>query len=396
MRVPMLSSCFSRWFAAAVASKVGDFLEDVIERTYQHILREGHVAIDGGASYGRHTVPMADLVGAHGRVIAFEPLPGTAEYLSRIVPRQVSVRNKAVSNFVGKADYFRVHGNEWISGLRIDHSKLDAERIMVPVTTLDKETARLRRRVRVIKLDLEGGEYHALQGARRLIERDSPFIILECGGPADRSRQEQAERYGYCSDDFFALFASHDYTLFDIFGRHFTPNLWASYDGRPWNLMAVKKDTYDEEYILGQHYTAVEMVYGNRQIASLDAGIAKLEQLYSTQQTVEQERQRAAELAQSLEQERQHMAELAQSLEQERQHTAELAQSLEQERQCTAELAQHFERERQQTAELAQHCERERQQTAEFAQACEEIRRSTSWRITSPLRWLGRQLRAKD
>jgi hypothetical protein len=50
--------------------------------------------------------------------------------------------------------------------------------------------------VRFVKMDLEGGEFHALQGATSIL-RDRPLVILENG------RESAANLYRYTSEHWF-------------------------------------------------------------------------------------------------------------------------------------------------------------------------------------------------
>jgi hypothetical protein len=70
--------------------------------------------------------------------------------------------------------------------------------IDVPVATLDSLLADRRQRVRFVKMDLEGGEFHALQGATSIL-CDRPMVIFENG------RERSANLYGYTSNDWFSL-----------------------------------------------------------------------------------------------------------------------------------------------------------------------------------------------
>lgn len=48
--------------------------EQAVRRVYSAILSQGDIVFDIGAHLGKHTLPMAELVGPTGRVLAFEPI----------------------------------------------------------------------------------------------------------------------------------------------------------------------------------------------------------------------------------------------------------------------------------------------------------------------------------
>jgi hypothetical protein len=96
-------------------------------------------------------------------------------------------------------------------------------------------------RIRFIKMDLEGGEYHALRGGVSMIRAKRPFIVFENG------REKSATLYGYKRADWFDLFASLGYCVFDLFGAPFRPEDWNT-AGIPWNFLAVSAGSDDEYF----------------------------------------------------------------------------------------------------------------------------------------------------
>lgn len=223
---------------------LGEFYETIIEFTYRKILQQGDVALDGGANRGRHTIPMAKAVKPPGRVIGFEPIPSLASDLSRTLAAEglssVEIVNKALGAASGSADFTHVEEVDYYSGLKRgenipEGAQSSIKTIKVEITTLDTALEqRNLNRARFIKLDLEGGEYDALVGARDIMDRMKPFIIFENG------RSSSARVYGYDKADWFELFYSRGYRLFDLFGRPFTPADWEN-AGVPWYFVAVKR-----------------------------------------------------------------------------------------------------------------------------------------------------------
>jgi FkbM family methyltransferase len=235
-------------FALAVRPPVGMFLEDIIRGIYTDILRPGDIAVDCGASWGTHTIPMSEAVGRNGRVIAIEAIPELAAHLMRWAHDRgnMDVVGKALGSSEGRARFHVVADDSGYSGLR-KRDDLPAEfskgvtTIEVPVTTLDQIFASYKP-VRFMKMDLEGGEYHALCGAFSSIQKDRPFIVFESG------RESTAQLYGYSRNDFFDLFARLGLSLFDLFGDPFGPDDWLA-EGIPWNFIAVGRGSPDEGFI---------------------------------------------------------------------------------------------------------------------------------------------------
>jgi hypothetical protein len=106
------------------------------------------------------------------------------------------------------------------------------ETLEVPLAKLDDILLGRHQRVRFIRMDLEGGEYHAIRGGFSVIRQDRPFIVFENG------RESAARLYGYGRHDWFELFSSLRFSVFDLLGRPFGIADWEA-DGVPWYFMAV-------------------------------------------------------------------------------------------------------------------------------------------------------------
>ncbi len=158
----------------ACAKKDSYFFELIIRRIYEAILSPGDTAVDGGACGGIHTFPMANRVSPTGRVHAVEAHPVHARELAKKVATkaftQITIHPVAISNETGIAEFVCVTTHPSRSGLR----KLDLSYLPVPTATETVQVTRERLddllpadtvAWRVCKLDLEGGEYHALMGA---------------------------------------------------------------------------------------------------------------------------------------------------------------------------------------------------------------------------------------
>ena len=147
-------------------------------------------AIDGGAHVGSWTLAMAERFGV---VIAFEPAPDTYACLDRNVcywreknpnhPAKISLRREAIGaeiGHAGMADDTKYHGGN--TGGRYLTSGHDV--LIRPIDQL------MLPELGFLKLDVEGYELFALQGAQRTITRCRPVVMIE-----DKPRM--AHRYGY-------------------------------------------------------------------------------------------------------------------------------------------------------------------------------------------------------
>jgi len=142
-------------------------------------VRPGDIVLDCGAHVGVFTNKALEL-GAP-RVISIEPDPINVECLRRsyreeiaagqviVVPKGVWSREQTIQLSLGLSP-------AWNSLVR----QVSDDTIEVPVTTIDKlvETLGLPR-VDYIKMDIEGSEREALQGARETLRRFRPRLMLD-------------------------------------------------------------------------------------------------------------------------------------------------------------------------------------------------------------------------
>lgn len=177
------------------------------------VLKEGDVAVDGGANVGFFSVLMARLVGPTGHVYAFEPggnnLPKLAANIKLNGLENVTVIDKPLAAHSKETVTLHEHDHPGYNSLWPDLSKdVTAERV-VQTTTLEME---LLGRVAptVIKLDIEGAELSALKGAGTLLTWQKPLIIAELNDAA-------FDRAGVTFDDLRDFLGERGYDAFGIF-----------------------------------------------------------------------------------------------------------------------------------------------------------------------------------
>jgi FkbM family methyltransferase len=148
----------------------------------EHFVRPGDIVLDCGANIGVF-VRSALNAGAQ-KVIAIEPAPENLECLRRNFKREVE-QNRVVIYPKGvwdRDDFLTLnitHGNSAADSFVItpEHSAASADKL--PLTTIDKLVAELGLpRVDFIKMDIEGAEVKALNGARQTIAKYHPRMAL--------------------------------------------------------------------------------------------------------------------------------------------------------------------------------------------------------------------------
>jgi len=171
----------------------------------RRVLSRDSCCVDVGAHSGavlRHIVALAP----NGTHFAFEPLPHLAALLQKRFP-SVVVSDSAVSDVSGSGQFMYVKNAAPYSGLRrrlYDRSDVVIERIPVRVTTLDEAVPDVR--IAFIKLDIEGGEFHAIRGARKILGRSRPIVVFECG-------PRSTGQYGVAPGDMYRLWVGFGYQV---------------------------------------------------------------------------------------------------------------------------------------------------------------------------------------
>lgn len=150
-------------------------------------LRPGMVFVDGGGNEGLYTLFASAKVGAKGRVIAVEPSPCEIARLRANLElndaRNVDVAEVALTERSGSA-WMRVaedgHSGQNTLGAFAYEGIGTAESRDVTAITLDQLLGeRHIETVDVIKLDLEGAEIRALQGAIGMLRQCRPLLLIE-------------------------------------------------------------------------------------------------------------------------------------------------------------------------------------------------------------------------
>ncbi len=138
-----------------------------------HLLRPGDLFIDAGANVGSYTVLASRVCGAH--TIAFEPDPGTADFLRRNIAVNaiddiVTVEQVAVGPVDGEVCF--TTGKDTTNQVS-DHTHENTQ--MVRQVTLDSALSGCN--PTMIKMDLEGYEEQALGGALEVLKNPSVIAI---------------------------------------------------------------------------------------------------------------------------------------------------------------------------------------------------------------------------
>ena len=182
-------------------------------------LKPGDVFIDVGANIGYFSLLASRLVGKEGHVVAIEASPPVFELLRRNLHRNraqnVRAVNVAVSDREGEVQLYAGPDNDCgrttaAQTLADQYNLRPSAKVQaLPLVAIlhDEEI----RRARLIKIDVEGYEWHVLSGMEAMLESCRPDIeiMVELSPPA-------LESEGRTTRDFFGILNSlgfHAYTI---------------------------------------------------------------------------------------------------------------------------------------------------------------------------------------
>jgi len=179
------------------------------ELIFMHLfLKQDMVALDIGANLGEYTLFMAKRLSS-GKVFSFEPV------IKLLTQLEYNIKLNGFSNVqicpFGLSDHnhiSQVHeiddSNEGLGtfylGERQSKQSTDAE-----LRSLDSESDFLRiSRIDFIKMDIEGSELYAMRGAKNLIAKFRPYVLIEINASTYKAA-------GYSVADVESFFLNFDY-----------------------------------------------------------------------------------------------------------------------------------------------------------------------------------------
>jgi FkbM family methyltransferase len=140
----------------------------------------GDTVIDGGACWGDTSLGFADEAGEYGHVYGFEFVPDNLEILMENIElnphlkNRIKVIQKALWNKSGEHICYEANGP---GSYVIENNQQERKRIET-LSIDDFVSAEGIPRVNFIKMDIEGSELYALQGAEQTIRTFQPILAI--------------------------------------------------------------------------------------------------------------------------------------------------------------------------------------------------------------------------
>ena len=139
--------------------------------------------LDCGSNYGFYSFYVASL-STDNQVLAFEASPKTSNAFKANLElnnfKNIDCRNLAINEISGTFVSFYESFNDWESSATHNNFK-NNKMVIVEATTIDKELSNkdLSNFSVIIKLDIEGNEFNAIQGGFDTIIKYEPLITIE-------------------------------------------------------------------------------------------------------------------------------------------------------------------------------------------------------------------------
>jgi len=190
-------------------------------RCYSAIIKPGDTVLDIGANIGAHTVPIAELVGENGRVIAFEPTDYAFSKLCKNVAAnpKLAGRVKCLQTMLIDS----IDGttppplySSWPlaqeHGLHAEHRGKLMSTNGASATTLDTALDALSPdRVDCVKVDIDGFECQMLRGASKCLSRWHPVLVMELSPYV-------LDEQGDSVEELLRILVEHGYSIYTLDG----------------------------------------------------------------------------------------------------------------------------------------------------------------------------------
>lgn len=188
-RFPSFYRSVQLWVAARAITETGSpwarnvLNDESLSTIIRTCLSQGSVGVDVGAAAGRFTDEMRRSAPG-GIIFGIEPIPAAAANLKRLFAnhKNVVIMPLALGSEITSAQFWVCEADTGYSGLRPTEAAQQRgplAPVTVDVVPLDA-TDIANTSVRLIKIDVEGGEYDVISGGRKTILRHHPIIAFEC------------------------------------------------------------------------------------------------------------------------------------------------------------------------------------------------------------------------
>ena len=162
------------------------YRERLVEKLIKSLLKEGDIFVDVGANIGYYSLLASRYVGERGLVLAFEPVPETYEVLlmNLKLNNVKNVKAYRLAIWSKQAKIRMIIPKGWFGLASIYSTKQSLYRGMKSMNSITVHSLPLDnilkhyRRIKLVKIDAEGSEYHILKGSTKVLHKIQ-YIIIE-------------------------------------------------------------------------------------------------------------------------------------------------------------------------------------------------------------------------
>ena len=180
-------------------------------KVFAKIIKKGDIILDIGANIGFHTLTFAKLVGAKGKVYAFEPDPDNFALLEKNIAankyRNIIPIQAAVSSKDEEINLFLCQHNS--GDHRIYQSDKHTKTVPIKSVKLDSYF-KDNRHLNFLKMDIQGSEGGVIKGMKNLLKLNPNLNIFMEFCP------ESLSQYGVTAEEVIKILDAHKYRFFDI------------------------------------------------------------------------------------------------------------------------------------------------------------------------------------
>ncbi|RKZ30305.1 hypothetical protein DRQ36_06005 [bacterium] len=163
--------------------------EEEISKEFKKYLKESQTIIDAGSNIGYYVIMESQVIGNHGKIYAIEPDPSNFGILRKNVEYNgfteiVDLERAALSDNTGESILYLANRSNLHTLTKTKSMEKYVEfegQITVPTYTLDdfvEYKGIAPGEIDIIRMDIEGHEFYALQGMKRTIEKSGNLVFF--------------------------------------------------------------------------------------------------------------------------------------------------------------------------------------------------------------------------
>ncbi len=196
----------------AIQMRQGEFFEPAIANVARQYIKEDSIVLDVGANFGQMSLMFSQLVGKNGQVLSFE----ADDYIFYILEQNIKANNchnikpflRAVYSKTGEIMLYPVQDFKRFDSYGsygIDPNATEGRQI----ETIAIDDLKIDREVSFMKVDVQGSDLFAMQGAIETIKKYKMPIIFEF-------EQQFQKEFNTCFQDYLDFIASINYKVEEV------------------------------------------------------------------------------------------------------------------------------------------------------------------------------------